>query len=44
MEQNYYPIDFNAAGDSFVVTNSGTAPTPCVLTFIPKVDFVKFTV
>lgn len=44
MANNYFPIDFNAEGDSFVVTNNGTAPTPCVITFIPKVDFFKLTI
>jgi phage-related protein len=44
MADNYYPIDFNAEGDSFVITNNGTAPAPCVITFIPKVDFYVLTI
>ena len=42
MNQNYYPIEFD--GDSFVVINNGTAPAPCVLTVIPKVDFIKMEI
>ena len=42
MNQNYYPIEFD--GDSFVVINNGTAPAPCVLTVIPKVDFIKIEI
>jgi hypothetical protein len=33
MNDNYYPITFE--GDSFVITNNGTAPTPCKITVIP---------
>lgn len=44
MEDNFYPIDFNTTGDSFTITNSGTAPAPCVITFIPKVDFYVLTI
>jgi phage-related protein len=40
----YYPIIFDEQGDSFVVVNNGTAPAPCILTIIPKVDFLKLVV
>ena len=41
---NYYPIEFDEGG-SFEIINSGTAPAPCVITFVPLVDFmtVKIT-
>ncbi len=42
MNDNYYPITFE--GDSFVITNNGTAPTPCKITVIPQVDFMNFTI
>ena len=38
MVENYYPIEFDSAGDTFTVVNNGTAPAPSVITFIPKVD------
>lgn len=41
-ETNYFPIAFD--GDSFTITNSGTAPTPCKITIIPKVDMVTITI
>lgn len=44
MANNFFPIDFNATGDSFIVTNNGTAPAPCVVTFIPKVDFYRLEI
>lgn len=44
MAENYYPIEFDNAGDTFTVVNNGTAPAPCVITFIPKVDFVRLTI
>lgn len=44
MDQNYYPIEFDENGSSFTIVNNGTAPTPCVITFIPKVDFIKLTI
>lgn len=44
MEENFYPIEFDAEGASFTITNSGTAPAPCVITFIPKVDFYVLTI
>lgn len=44
MADNYYPIEFTVGGSSFTVFNSGTAPTPCVFTFIPKVDFFRLTI
>lgn len=40
----YYPIEFDEAGSVFTITNSGTAPSPCVITIIPKVDFLKITI
>lgn len=43
-EDNYFPIQFNSNGDRFTVMNSGTAPAPCILTFIPKVDFFTLTI
>lgn len=39
---NYYPITFD--GDSFVVINNGTAPAPCKITIIPRVDIVVLTI
>lgn len=44
MEAQYYPIDFDATGAMFSIFNSGTAPTPCVVTIIPKVDFLKLVI
>lgn len=40
----YYPIEFDEAGSVFTITNSGTAPSPCVVTIIPKVDFLKIVI
>lgn len=40
----YYPIEFDSTGTTFNVYNNGTAPTPCVITIIPKVDFLKLTI
>lgn len=40
----YYPIEFDATGSVFNVFNNGTAPTPCVVTIIPKVDFLKVVI
>lgn len=40
---NYYPINFDNES-SFIITNNGTAPAPCVLTIIPKVDFITLTI
>ena len=44
MEENYYPIEFDNTGASFVINNNGTAPAPCVVSFIPKVDFIVFEI
>ena len=44
MVENYYPIEFDDAGSSFIITNNGTAPAPCVITFIPKVDFIRLEI
>ena len=44
MVENYYPIEFDNAGSSFIITNNGTAPAPCVITFIPKVDFIRLEI
>ena len=43
MDKNYYPIEFDEQS-RFVIKNNGTAPTPCVVTFIPKVDFIKLII
>ena len=40
----YYLIEFDSLGRSFTVHNSGTAPAPCVVTFIPKFDFLKLVI
>ena len=40
----YYPIVFDEGGKVFTITNNGTAPAPCVLTIVPKVDFLKLVV
>lgn len=40
----YYPIEFDANGAVFNIYNNGTAPAPCVVTFIPKVDFLKLVI
>lgn len=40
----YYPIEFDDSGATFTVYNSGTAPSPCVFTFIPKIDFLKLVI
>ena len=44
MADNYYPITFNENGDSFVITNNGTAPAPCKITIIPKVHIMLLTI
>lgn len=44
MADNYYPIEVNAATGSFTITNGGTAPAPCKITIIPKVDFLTLTI
>lgn len=44
MEAQYYPIEFDQAGSHFSITNNGTAPSPCVITIIPKVDFLKLVI
>lgn len=44
MVENYYPIEFDVDGSEFVIVNNGTAPTPCVFTFIPKVDFIRLEI
>ena len=40
----YYPILFDEGGKVFTVINNGTAPAPCVLTIIPKFDFLKLVI
>lgn len=40
---NYFPINFDNAS-SFIITNNGTAPAPCIVTIIPKVDFLTLTI
>lgn len=44
MVENYYPIEFDTTGAEFIVNNNGTAPAPCVITFIPKVDFIRLEI
>lgn len=44
METQYYPIEFDEAGRVFFITNNGTAPAPCVITVVPKVDFLKLVI
>lgn len=44
MNDNYYPIEFDESGSRFTIVNNGTAPAPCVFTFIPKVDFIELKV
>lgn len=44
MNENYYPIEIDVGESSFVMTNSGTAPAPCKITIIPKVDFINLTI
>lgn len=44
MATNYFPIEFSNAGDSFIITNNGTAPAPCVITIVPRVDFMRLTI
>ena len=43
-EAQYYPIEFDATGTTFNVYNNGTAPAPCIITIIPKVDFLKLVI
>lgn len=42
MVENYYPIVFEEG--SFTIINNGTAPTPCKITIIPKINFVVLTI
>ena len=44
MNENYYPIQIDVADSSFTITNGGTAPAPCKITIIPKVDFMTLTI
>lgn len=44
MVENYYPIEFDVSGANFAIVNNGTAPAPCVITFIPKVDFIRLEI
>ena len=43
-EVQYYPIEFDSTGNVFNIYNNGTAPSPCVITIIPKVDFLKLVI
>ena len=43
MSDNYYPIEFDDNG-GFTVVNNGTAPAPCKITFVPKVDFINLEI
>lgn len=40
----YYPILFDEGGSNFTIVNNGTAPAPCILTIIPKFDFLKLVI
>lgn len=40
----YYPIEFDESGAVFTVINNGTAPAPCIITIIPKVDIMKLSI
>lgn len=44
MAENYYPISLSEEQSSFSVVNTGTAPSPCVLTLIPRVNQVAITI
>ena len=44
MDTQYYPIEFDQAGSHFSINNNGTAHSPCVITIIPKVDFLKLVI
>ena len=44
MTENYYPISLNEQGNGFSVINTGTAPTPCVLTIIPRVNQLSISI
>lgn len=44
MNNNYYPIVFDLEGTGFSVTNAGTAPAPCVLTIVPRVNLLNITI
>lgn len=44
MAESYYPISLNGEGTGFSVINAGTAPAPCVLTLIPRVNYVSMTI
>lgn len=43
MVENYYPIEFNELGE-FTIINSGTAPSPCIITIIPRVNLTSITI
>ena len=44
MDKNYYPIEFDENGSGFVIINNGTAPTPCCITIIPKIDIMNLSI
>ena len=44
MADNYYPITFNDEGTGFSVNNTGTAPSPCVITLVPRVNLLNITI
>lgn len=44
MSENYYPIEIDIAKGGFTIVNSGTAPAPCKITIIPKVDLMGLTI
>ncbi len=44
MADNYYPITFDLEGTGFSVTNTGTAPSPCVITIVPRVSLLNVSI
>lgn len=44
MTDNYFPIEFGSTGDGFTIINSGTAPAPCIITYIPKIDVMNLVI
>jgi len=44
LADNYYPIVFDNDGTGFSITNAGTAPAPCVITIVPRVNLLNITI
>lgn len=40
---NYLPIQFDTEG-GFSITNAGTAPAPCKITIIPRIDIIRLEI